>query len=88
MVDGDVKPQGNSNVDILSSLTTTQTTRLPDGTVTTKVVLKQRFADGREETQEKVHTYQEPTQKQQEHQRLDDTVDVEQPKKKKGWFWS
>ena len=45
--------------DILAQLTTTETTRLPDGTVTTKVVLKQRFADGREEERETVHTSHE-----------------------------
>ncbi|KAK5166449.1 uncharacterized protein LTR77_007992 [Saxophila tyrrhenica] len=42
--------------DVLSQLTTTHTTRLADGTVTTKMVLKQRFADGREEVKESVQT--------------------------------
>nr|POE72784.1 hypothetical protein CFP56_30723 [Quercus suber] len=70
-------------VDVLSSLTTTQTTRLPDGTVTTKVTLKQRFADGREESQEKVHTYQERA-------RVHGSEESEErePRGKKGWFWS
>lgn len=68
--------------DILSALTTTQTTRLPDGTVTTKVVLKQRFADGREETTESVHTSKEPAEQQ-----VDEHKTVEKPKGK-GWFWS
>ncbi|KAI7213319.1 hypothetical protein KC333_g6643 [Hortaea werneckii] len=71
-------------VDVLSSLTTTQTTRLPDGTVTTKVILKQRFADGREETEEKLHTYQDPSQLQQ----AEEAQRPEQAEKKKGWFWS
>lgn len=89
MFENAVQSQGSSErVDVLSSLTTTQTTRLPDGTVTTKIVLKQRFADGREETQEKVHTYHDPSQERHEHQRLDERLDAEQPKKKKGWFWS
>lgn len=68
--------------DILSRLTTTQTTRLPDGTVTTKVVMKQRFADGREETHESEQTTHEQTQ---------DMVAEEETKKKEkkgGWFWS
>ncbi|KAI7279910.1 hypothetical protein KC345_g5089 [Hortaea werneckii] len=71
-------------VDVLSSLTTTQTTRMPDGTVTTKVVLKQRFADGREETEEKLHTYQDPSQPQH----AEESQRPEQVEKKKGWFWS
>ncbi|KXT16976.1 hypothetical protein AC579_7403 [Pseudocercospora musae] len=67
--------------DILSALTTTLTTRLPDGTVTTKVVLKQRFTDGREETTESLHTTNENVEQQQQHGQ------EEQPKKK-GWFWT
>ncbi|TKA83610.1 hypothetical protein B0A55_00397 [Friedmanniomyces simplex] len=78
----EVKPK----VDVLSSLTTTQTTRLPDGTVTTKVVLKQRFADGREESEEKVHTYQEsPTSHQQG---MEANGAEAENKKGRGWFWS
>ena len=69
-------------VDVLSSLTTTQTTRLPDGTVTTKVVLKQRFADGREETEEKVHICHEPSPQQA------DRTEAMSDQPKKGWFWT
>ena len=69
---------------VLSALTTTQTNRAADGTVTTKVVLKRRFADGSEETHEKSHTFN------------DNDVGAEQPitkteekeKQAKGWFWS
>ena len=71
-------------VDVLSSLTTTQTTRLADGTVTTKVVLKQRFTDGREETHEKVHTYQDQLQQQKDHLEEDEHVG----KRSNGWFWT
>ncbi|KAK4895781.1 hypothetical protein LTR27_006263 [Elasticomyces elasticus] len=71
-------------VDVLSSLTTTQTTRLADGTVTTKVVLKQRFADGREESEEKVHTYHESTSEQQQVEGKNGVAE----KKAGGWFWS
>lgn len=39
---------------IVSTMTTTETRTLPDGTVETKRVLKKRFADGREESNEKV----------------------------------
>jgi len=75
--------------DILSQLTTTQTTRMPDGTVTTKLVLKQRFADGREEVHESVQTSRE------EVSRVGQNNDVAKHeaakvdgKKKQGWFWN
>ncbi|KAK3712146.1 hypothetical protein LTR37_009237 [Vermiconidia calcicola] len=71
----------NKRPNILSQLTTTQTTRMPDGTVTTKVVLKQKFADGREEEHESVHT---------SHEGVAHQPDTQKPKeeKKGGWFWS
>ena len=45
--------------------------------MTTKVVLKQRFADGREETEEKVHTYNDgvPSQPRQSEPERDDGSD-------------
>ncbi|EMC94096.1 hypothetical protein BAUCODRAFT_220540 [Baudoinia panamericana UAMH 10762] len=76
--------QPPAKVDVLSSLTTTQTTRYPDGTVTSKVVLKQRFADGREETSEKVHTYQESSRPQD----LVTQPETAKSSEKGGWFWS
>ncbi|KAK5116115.1 hypothetical protein LTR62_008441 [Meristemomyces frigidus] len=75
-------------VDVLSSLTTTSTTRHPDGTVTTKVVLKQNFADGREETEEKIHTYQGPTSTRRQPSRPVVPPAETQTKLSKGWFWS
>ncbi|KAF2140128.1 uncharacterized protein K452DRAFT_288899 [Aplosporella prunicola CBS 121167] len=45
-----------ANSRILSTLTTTERNTAPDGTVTTRVVLKKRFADGREECSETVNT--------------------------------
>ena len=42
--------------DILSTLTTTERHMSPDGSVTTKTVLKRRFTDGREETEENIET--------------------------------
>lgn len=68
--------------DVLSALSTTQTTRLPDGSVTTKVVLKKRFRDGREEVNESVHTYLEE-QGEAEKERRDDKAE----RSGKGWFW-
>ena len=41
---------------VLSTLTTTERTTDPDGTVRTRVVLKKRFSDGSEENKETVHT--------------------------------
>lgn len=76
------EPVATHKPGVLSALTTTQTTRLPDGTVTTKVVLKKRFVDGREETSESVHTMHESLQDEQDH------TTTEQRAKKKGWFWS
>lgn len=70
--------------DVLSALTTTQTTRLPDGTVTTKVVLKKRFADGREESSESVHTHHESVQAEMSKK---ETEKLENGKGK-GWFWT
>jgi hypothetical protein len=64
---------------VLSTLTTTETTRLPDGSVKTTVVLKRRFAGGLEETQESTQTsFEEP---------IAPTSGGHEPSKK-GWFWS
>ena len=41
---------------LVSTLTTTERSTLPDGSTHTKVVLKKRFSDGREESSETVHT--------------------------------
>jgi hypothetical protein len=81
---------------ILSTLTTTERSVAPDGSVTTKVVLKKRFADGREESSETVHT-----QRGQNMDRLRDqwssnsaahvgkpAATNEDEKKRGGWFWS
>ncbi|KAF2204419.1 hypothetical protein GQ43DRAFT_437932 [Delitschia confertaspora ATCC 74209] len=89
------KSSSSDRPSVLSTLTTTERTVQPDGTVTTKVVLKKRFADGREESSETVQT-------QRGHE--DDTKDVwremreaqfggsfgtdEGKGKKSGWFWS
>lgn len=41
---------------VISTMTTTQRTTRPDGSVYTQVVLKKRFSDGREESTETEHT--------------------------------
>jgi hypothetical protein len=80
---------------ILSTLTTTERTVAPDGSVTTKVVLKKRFADGREESSETVHTQRgherDPWASSQitsapQTSRTEDGQ--EKAKKWGGWFWS
>jgi hypothetical protein len=80
---------------ILSTLTTTERTVAPDGSVTTKMVLKKRFVDGREETTETVHM-----QRGQETGPCNTGRDVHvsnpgknsesetKEKTKGGWFWS
>ena len=85
------KPQRPS---ILSTLTTTETTTLPDGSVQTKTVLKRRFSDGREESSESQRTDHAPpslqglgrfTQARQDHGRAKEEERKIQPRK--GWFW-
>ncbi|KAL1799286.1 hypothetical protein ACET3X_003323 [Alternaria dauci] len=82
---------------ILSTLTTTERTVASDGSITTKVVLKKRFADGREESSETVHTQR--GQGHDEPQRdpwraFHDTQSAQaepknaERKKSSGWFWS
>ena len=85
---------------VLSTLTTTERTVGPDGTVTTKVVLKKRFADGREESSETVHTHRGQDDHTQHTNGPSKLLDAwtqheaqEQPRrsdgnKKSGWFWS
>jgi len=83
-----------SRPDILSTLTTTERHVAPDGSITTKTVLKKRFADGREESSETVETklptamgpsWSEQNSGIQERQ-TSSTQGGDQ--RKKGWFWS
>ena len=86
---------------ILSTLTTTERSVAPDGSVTTKVVLRKRFADGREESSETVHTQRGQEQSeardpwaalQKSFAPADEAKRGELAKKeetkKSGWFWS
>jgi hypothetical protein len=81
---------------ILSTLTTTERSVAPDGSVTTKVVLKKRFADGREESTETVHTQRgieekshDPWAGLQNHQAPKQRdLGEKTGEKKRGWFWS
>ncbi|CAF9943719.1 MAG: hypothetical protein ALECFALPRED_001106 [Alectoria fallacina] len=81
---------------ILSTLTTTERTTLQDGSVHTKVVLKKRFSDGREESTETVH-HQNAVR--QTHDAALNSIKDENARttgegkgttenKSSGWFWS
>lgn len=76
---------------ILSTLSTTETTTSPDGTVTTKVVMKKRFADGREESTESVSTtHANEKARKIVNPQVEASAEEREgkQKEKKGWFWS
>jgi hypothetical protein len=88
------EPEAGAKPSILSTLTTTERTTAPDGTITTKVVLKKRFADGSEQSSETIHT-----QRGEDVHRTEDSWMAMQnaqasdnfgqrKEKKGGWFWS
>ena len=82
----------DSKPSILSTLTTTEKRTLPDGSMTTKVVLKKRFSNGAEEVTENFHTQNAPVpqkpinaQSTKEHYSASKRSTDE---KRSGWFWS
>ncbi|OAL46929.1 hypothetical protein IQ07DRAFT_590428 [Pyrenochaeta sp. DS3sAY3a] len=88
--------QGSSS--ILSTLTTTERSVAKDGSITTKTILKKRFADGREESSETVHTQhgqearmesQDPWKPVQQIPSAPvEKAEKKSEEKKGGWFWS
>ncbi|KAJ8114732.1 hypothetical protein OPT61_g3455 [Boeremia exigua] len=82
-------PSSGSQSKILSTLTTTERTIAPDGTVTTKVVLKKRFADGSEQSSETVHTQRgdavHPVNGSWKGMQQSPELEGQ---KRGGWFWS
>lgn len=87
-------PEVGAKPSVLSTLTTTERTTAADGTITTKVVLKKRFADGSEQSSETIHTQRgedvHPTDRS-----WSDMQNAQSPEstglkseKKSGWFWS
>ena len=80
----------SSGTSLLSTMTTTEKTTLSDGTVHTKMVLKKRFADGREESTETTHTQNALSRTEAARAELSDstTGQLEGGKERKGWFWS
>lgn len=87
---------GMKTLSILSTLTTTERTTLQDGSVHTKIVLKKRFSDGREESTETVHHQNAVRQTQDvvsksikdEDARTSQKDGEPRGKKSSGWFWS
>lgn len=87
-------PEPAIKISILSTLTTTERTTAPDGTVTTKVVLKKRFSDGSEQSSETVHTQrgedvheaEDSWKAKRNTQSLGGTS--QKGESKRGWFWS
>lgn len=77
---------GNKLPSILSTLTTTERTTLQDGSVHTKVVLKKRFSDGREESTETVH-HQNAVRQTQDAETIGKDRETKE-KNSSGWFWS
>lgn len=93
-------PANDPNPAIISTLTTTERNTFPDGSVHTKVMLKKRFADGREESTEALHTShglqaQGPGSAQpflvgeaKDASKKYGGEGIAQQAKRKGWFWS
>lgn len=84
---------------LICTLTTTERNKLPDGSTHTKVVLKKRFSDGREESTETVHTAYDFQQSLAKSKPISsaETMDVNSKAtldnnlknpKQNGWFWS
>lgn len=67
---------------VISTMTTTTTRTLPDGSVETKRMLKQRFADGKEESEESTEIVHPPAP--------ESTSGKKSPEQQKnqGWFWT
>ncbi|KAF4555150.1 Hypothetical protein D9617_3g022220 [Elsinoe fawcettii] len=85
-----ITEQDVSKSKILSTLSTTEKTTLPDGTVTTKVVLKKRFADGSEQMTETVsttHAHGGEEWKGHDGKTVETGEQQKSEQKKKGWFW-
>lgn len=75
-------PSDDSSSRIISTMSRTERTRLPDGSVQTKKVVTKRYADGREETDSSVET----TLPRSGNADSSDSGDGES-KPKNGWFW-
>ncbi|KAJ9654822.1 hypothetical protein H2198_006177 [Neophaeococcomyces mojaviensis] len=80
---------------IVSTMTKTTSRTLPDGSIETKRVLKNRFSDGREESEESTDISQPPNLRrlQTELSKKEDVMPSSEngkpatQQKKNGWFW-
>lgn len=82
--------ESSKEASIMSTMTTTHSRTLPDGSVETKRVLKRRFADGREEKEES-HDVSKPEKLQSTISQLASAGDNNKSIKAKtdqGWFWN
>ena len=89
----------NYSQGLISTITTTERNKLPDGSMQTKVVLKKRFSDGREESTETLHTGYD-SQQPRPKDMMSDCLAIKGPisqseskpevkeLKRRGWFWS
>jgi hypothetical protein len=86
----------NQRPNILSTLTQTERHVAPDGSVTTKTVLKKKFADGREENSETIETTpatRSAWREERSEQVAGPEIALRKPTldeepKRQGWFWS
>ncbi|MCJ1328950.1 hypothetical protein MMC10_005627 [Thelotrema lepadinum] len=93
-----VSPSSEPTTSVISTLTTTERVTMPDGSVRTKRVLKKRFADGREESNESEEVKQpqskvsnqspEDAWNRQTPLKEEQTRSEPEERKKGGWFWS
>ena len=80
-----------SQQSVLSILTTTEKTRLKDGTTHTRIILKKRFLDGREESTETIHTQTnlpEDSRLSRPNATQRHEMKGSESTQRKGWFWS
>ncbi|KAG8529819.1 uncharacterized protein KY384_005300 [Bacidia gigantensis] len=81
---------------VLSTLTTRETIRQPDGTIISRIVLKERFADGQEKSTETVHRQNaippspEPSLIEAARPQECPQKDIQNKKTRgrSGWFWN
>ncbi|GAM84024.1 hypothetical protein ANO11243_020150 [Dothideomycetidae sp. 11243] len=88
------QPPPRHQPSVVSTFSTTERTTNPDGSMTTKVLLRKIFADGSEHSTESVSTMAAQgsdlvQQQQQQHHSVDGQREkARDEKKKSGWFWN
>lgn len=94
-ISSEENPQADQQPRVISTNTNTQRVRMADGSIHTKTVKTQRFADGREESNESVDVVSAPEQRVQDVSASgtgtgQDKADPNEQGSgsKGGWFWS